>query len=348
VSGEGDRAAPTWAARAAFVVWSPRYKGTRSAWLASELRMPEPDYVAPTPGRGWRAAPLKYPRQLISTLATLLRRRPRVVFVQSPPSFATWTAALYALIGRAALVIDAHSDAFERGIWTRPRWLNALVARRAAVTIVTGPHWAEVIASMGGRAVIVPAIPTRLSVGEPPPMSGFTVAVVTTWAADEPMEAIFAAARACPAATFQVTGRPRGAERHAADIPANVRLTGFLEEPAYNGLLARADAVMCLTTRDHTMQNGAAEALYLGTPIITSDWPVLREYFSRGTIHVDNSPGSIAAAVLRMMDEGPALRTEVRALRGEIVGRWHRDRDAIVAAVDAQLERLGRVPARPR
>jgi hypothetical protein len=49
-----------------------------------------------------------------------------------------------------------------------------------------------------------------------------------------------------------------------------------------------------------------------------------------------------------MMDEGPALRTEVRALRDEIVGRWHRDRDAIVAAVDAQLERLGRVPARPR
>ncbi|HEY7525937.1 MAG TPA: glycosyltransferase [Candidatus Limnocylindria bacterium] len=334
--------APAWAAQAAFVVWSPRYKGTRSAWIASEVGMPEPEYMAPTAGRGWRAAPLKYPRQLLSTLVTLVRRRPRVVFVQSPPSFATWTAALYAAMARAALVIDAHSDAFERGIWTRPRWLNAAVARRAAVTIVTGPHWAEVIAGMGGRAAIVPAVPTPLTVGEPPPMSGFNVAVVTTWAADEPMEAIFAAARACPAATFHVTGRPRAIERYGPDLPANVRLTGFLDEPAYNGLLARADAVMCLTTRDHTMQNGAAEALYLGTPIITSDWAVLRDYFRRGTIHVDNSAEGIAAAVQRMMDEGPALRAEVRALRDEIADRWQRDRGAIVAAVDDQLRKVGR------
>jgi glycosyltransferase involved in cell wall biosynthesis len=341
VTRDAPTAAPAWAGHAAFVVWSPRYKGTRSAWIASELGMPEPDYVAPTAGRGWRAAPLKYPRQLVSTLATLVRRRPRVVFVQSPPSFATWTAALYASMARAALVIDAHSDAFERGIWTRPRGHNALVARRAAVTIVTGPHWAEVIAEMGGRAAIVPAVPTPLSVGDPPPLSGFNVAVVTTWAADEPMEAIFEAARACPAATFHVTGRGRGLERYG-DLPPNLMLTGFLDEPTYNGLLANADAVMCLTTRDHTMQNGAAEALYLGTPIITSDWAVLRDYFSRGTLHVDNSAAGIAAAVQQMMEQGPALRAEVRALRDEIAQRWQRDRAAIVAAVDRQLQDLGR------
>jgi hypothetical protein len=346
VSGGAPFSAPAWADQATFIVWSPRYKGTRSAWIASELGMPEPDYVAPTSGRGWRAAPLKYPRQIVSTLTLLIRRRPRVVFVQSPPSFATWTAALFATMGRTALVIDAHSDAFERGIWTRPRWLNALVARRAALTIVTGPHWANVITSMGGRPAVVPAVPTPLTVGAPPPMSGFNVAVVTTWAADEPMEAIFAAARACPAATFQVTGKPRGIERYGSDIPANVRLTGFLDEPAYNGLLANANAVMCLTTRDHTMQNGAAEALYLGTPIITSDWAVLRDYFSRGTIHVDNSPGAIAAAVQRIIDEEPALRAEVRALRDEIADRWQRDRAEIVAVVDRELQLLGRGPAR--
>jgi glycosyltransferase involved in cell wall biosynthesis len=331
--------APAWASHAAFVVWSPRFKGTRSAWLAAELGLPEPTYLAPTSRRGLRAALLKYPWQLVSTLAMLARRRPKVVFVQSPPSFATWTAALYAAMAGSALVIDAHSDAFERAIWTRPRWLNALVARRAAVTIVTGPHWADVVAAAGGAAVIVPAVPTSLDVGEPPPLSGFNVAVVTTWAADEPMEAVFGAAAACPDATFHLTGRPKAIERYAGRIPANVSLTGFLDEPAYNGLLARADVVMCLTTRDHTMQNGAAEALYLGTPIITSDWAVLRDYFSRGTIHVDNSAGGIAAAVQRMMAEGPAFRTEVRTLRDEIIDRWARDRAAIVALVDRQLDR---------
>ena len=145
-------------------------------------------YFAPTSRRGLGAALLKYPRQFVGTMAALVRERPSVVFVQSPPSFATWTAALYAAMARAALVIDAHSDAFERGIWTRPRWLNALVMRRAAATIVTGPHWADRVASMGGRAIVIPAVPTPLVVGDPPPMSGFNVAVVTTWASDEPLQ----------------------------------------------------------------------------------------------------------------------------------------------------------------
>jgi glycosyltransferase involved in cell wall biosynthesis len=105
---------------------------------------------------------------------------------------------------------------------------------------------------------------------------------------------------------------------------------------------------MCLTTRDHTMQNGAAEALYLGTPIITSDWDILREYFSRGTIHVDNSADAIAAAVRRMQEEGPSYRAEVRALRGEIAERWRRDRALILGRVADQLRGLRRGAARGR
>jgi glycosyltransferase involved in cell wall biosynthesis len=179
-------------------------------------------------------------------------------------------------------------------------------------------------------------------------MDGFNVAVVATWASDEPVEAVFDAAARCPDATFHVTGRPPDIGRYSGRIPANVRLTGFLEETAYNGLLAHADAVMCLTTRDHTMQNGAAEALYLGTPIITSDWAILREYFSRGTIHVDNSAEAIAAAVRRMQEEGPRYRVEVQALRDEIAERWRRDRALILDRVADQLRRLGRVTARGR
>jgi glycosyltransferase involved in cell wall biosynthesis len=345
VSGETGGPAPSWIGDAAFVVWSPRYKGTRSAWLATELGMPPPTFFAPTARRGLRAAPLKYPRQALATLASLVRRRPPTVFVQSPPSFATWVAALYAATFRAALVIDAHSDAFNRGFWMKPAWLNNAVLRRAAVTVVTSRHWAERIEAIGGRAVVVPAIPTRLVVGDPPPLAAFSVAVVMTWAPDEPVEAVLAAARLSPDATFHLTGRPRDAERLADRLPPNVHLTGFLDEPTYNGLLAHAGAVMCLTTRDHTMQNGAAEALYLGSPIITSDWQVLREYFSRGTIHVDNSAEAIAAAVGRMMEDNDTFRAEVRSLRDEIGARWDRDRSAMLTAIEDQLRALGRLPA---
>ena len=71
-----------------FVVWAPRHRGTRSAWLAAELGIDPPHYFPAAGGRGLRAAPGKYPAQLVRTIGHLLRRRPRAIFVQSPPSFA--------------------------------------------------------------------------------------------------------------------------------------------------------------------------------------------------------------------------------------------------------------------
>ena len=53
--------------------------------------------------------------------------------------------------------------------------------------------------------------------------------------------------------------------------PDNVRLTGFLPDSDYVGLILASDAVIALTTMDHTMQRGAYEAVYLGRPVITSN-----------------------------------------------------------------------------
>jgi glycosyltransferase involved in cell wall biosynthesis len=325
-----------------FIVWAPRHRGTRSAWLARELGIDDIRYFAPTRGCGLRAALSKYPPQLVATLKALIRQRPRVLFVQSPPSFAAWTGAFYAAATGAALVVDAHSDAFERQIWTRPRWLTKRVARTAATTIVTNDHWAEVVRSWGGIAMAVPSLPTHLSVGSSPRLGpGFNVAVVNTWAADEPLIEVLAAADRLRQATFHVTGRDdRVAELDVA-VPPNVRFTGFLPEDDYHALLAAADAVVCLTTRDHTMQNGASEALSLGTPIVTSDWPILRSYFSRGTVHVDNTAAGIEAGLRRLMECHADYRSGVRELAAERRREWELQRRQLIATVADRL-RQGR------
>jgi glycosyltransferase involved in cell wall biosynthesis len=321
-----------------FIVWVPRHRGTRSAWLARELGIDDIRYFAPTRGRGLRAALSKYPPQFVATLKALIRWRPRVLFVQSPPSFAAWIGAFYAAATGAALVVDAHSDAFERQIWTRPRWLTKRVARTAATTIVTNDHWAEVVRSWGGIAMVVPSLPTHLSVGSSPRLGpGFNVAVVNTWAADEPLIEVLAAADRLRQATFHVTGHDdRVAELDVA-VPPNVRFTGFLPEDDYHALLAAADAVVCLTTRDHTMQNGASEALSLSTPIVTSDWPVLRSYFSRGTVHVDNTAAGIEAGLRRLMERHADYRAGVRELAAERRREWELQRRQLIATVAARL-----------
>ena len=72
---------------------------------------------------------------------------------------------------------------------------------------------------------------------------------------------------------------------------------------------------MVLTTRNHTMQRGAYEAMALDKPLITSSWPLLRQTFSRGTVYVDNSVDGITAGLETFACNHPKLAVEMKELR---------------------------------
>ncbi len=333
---ENDRPRPrTGALRGGlFLVWTPSNRGSRSRALAGKLGI-EVQYLATSTARGWRGALLKYPPQALLTVAMLARKRPRVVFVQSPPSLAPLLVAVYAVLTRAHFVIDAHSDALMNPIWTRPRWLYRWLARRAAATIVTNEHFANVVRDQGGRAVIVSDIPTDFPSGSFDVDDGFSIAVVNTFAADEPLEAVLEAADGLDGVNLYVTGDPnRTPDRIPDRLPPNVTFTGFLPEDQYYGLLRSSDAIMCLTTRDHTMQRGACEALWLGTPIITSDWPVLQEYFASGTVHVDNTVEGIRSGIDIMRSEIDAHRKGILALQLSQQQRWQEALGSLLELLD--------------
>lgn len=321
-----------------FLVWAERHRGTRSAWLAESLGIDDLVYLSPTRARGWAASWRKYPIQAVATIRLLGARRPHVVFVQSPPSFLAWLAAWYGVATRSAVVIDSHSDAFERGIWRRPYWISRAVARAATATLVTNEHWAWRVRSSGGTAITVPSVPTTFLAGDPPPLGeGHNVAVVNTWAADEPLGAVLAAAERLPGVTFHVTGRDDRVPLLDRTVPRNVRFTGFLPEDRYHGLLRAADVVVCLTTRDHTMQNGACEALSHATPIVTSDWRVLREYFDGGTAHVDNSVDGIAAGIQQIIADLAGHRRAIADLRERRQAEWETTRRTLLELIHGRI-----------
>src|SRR6202007_274538 len=121
--------------------------------------------------------------------------------------------------------------------------------------------------------------------------AGHNIAVVCTFTFDEPVECIFRAAAKVPGVQFHMTGNWRRASAELLALkPLNLRLTGFLPDTDYVALLQRSTAVMCLTTLDHTMQRAAYEAAYLGRPIITSDFELLRAAFPRATVFVKCDP----------------------------------------------------------
>lgn len=309
---------------ALFIVWGPPSHGPRSRVFARELGIPI-EFIYSTRRRGILVAPWKYLYQSVATALLLMRKRPDLVFVQSPPSFAAAAVALYARLTGGRFVIDIHSDAMLTPHWRRPRWLHRMVRKQAAANIVTNESFRDEIEHEGGSALIVRDIPTDFEVGEPPSSleDGTNILVVNTFAPDEPIEAIRAAAELCPDVQFHMTGSQERAPRSLVDhLPPNLRLTGYLPDPEYFALMAASDAVMCLTIRDNTMQRGACEALSMGRPIITSDWPLLKSYFHRGTVHVGSTPEEIAEGVREAIRNESSLTKGVRELARSQESEW--------------------------
>lgn len=329
---------------ALFLVWGPPSYGPRSKVLARELELKDPYFVYSTPRRGFWAGPMKYSYQTLKTLRLLFRERPQVVFVQSPPSFAVLCVYLYCRLTHANYLVDAHSDALQSWYWLWPKWLTRLWARSAIATIVTNEQFQQMLEEWGGRAFILRDIPTIFErQGDYPMNGGFNVVLVNTFSDDEPLSEVLEASTQLPDVHFYVTGKKERAHPRILErAPVNVHFTGFLPDKTYYALLNASDAVICLTTRNHTMQRGACEALSLGKPIITSDWPLLREYFHKGTVHVPNTSQGIRQGVQQMVARYPEYQAGIKDLQVGQRQEWRNKIEALLALVQDATGRNGR------
>ena len=318
------------APRVTYISWAESC--SRSDQTARELG--GRSFMVYRPEFGSRASTivLKYLGQWRETARILRRERPDVVFVMTPPLVASLPAFLYAWRRGGRVVLDAHSAAFLHPRWRRLQWLQRWLCRRAATTLVHNAHVAGLVQSAGADATLVPDVPVlyeSIDTFERP--VAFTVVAVCSFNYDEPIAAMLEAARLVPDVRFFMTGNPRHLSADvAASLPPNVTLTGFVSTEAFGGLLTQADAVMTLTTRDHTMLRGAYEAIYQGTPVIVSDWPILREFFAEGACHVDNTPAGIADGVRALQADPSIYRAGAQRLRARKLAAWQQTRQAIL------------------
>jgi glycosyltransferase involved in cell wall biosynthesis len=307
-----------------FVSWAPFC--SRSDSIA--YRLGGASYMVYSPWWGSRTTTVlfKYASQAWKTLRLLFRGRPKVVFAMTPPVIACVPVWLYALLTRSRYVIDAHSGAFVDSRWKPLLFLHRFFSRRALTTIVTGQHLAGIVQSWGAHATIVTDVPVKFP--EPLPFARdgrCSMTLVNTFTRDEPIDVFLQAAARLPDIQFFVTGRVTDADPSVLRAKSdNVTFTGFLPDRQYVGLLMASDAVICLTTADHTMQRGAYEAIYLGRPVITSDFAILRQAFDKGSVFVGNSPDEVASGITRMRSDLQRYQREAQALRLEKLAQWRR------------------------
>jgi len=313
-----------------FIAWAPHNR--RSEQLAAALGL-ELHFIHRLRHRAPLYAPFKYPMMAVDTWRLLSKTRPHLVFVQNPPPLLPLVVLAYAARHPLRLVVDHHTAAFERKwLWLGP--LRSWLVRKAAVNLVTNEHWQAVIQAWGGTALILDDVPTEFPAGSPYPLpNGANVVVVSSIAPDEPLMLLLDVARNQPDVNFHVTGDKRRVPANLLRAaPPNLRFTGFLPDQHYFGLLRAVDVIVALTTRDHTNQRGGCEAVWLGQPLVISNWPVLRRAFHSGAVHVPNTADGIAAGIHEALARRAELLEGMVLLQVERRTRW--------AATSAQLSSL--------
>ena len=276
-------------------------------------------------GRLW-LLPLRYLVQGWKTWRLLAQERPEVVIVQNPPIFASLTVALWCWLRgnsrpsgrRASYVIDAHTASFHHPSWRWSHPLLRFLSRRAVVTLVTDEAALGMLRSWKARGLFLANSLPTLS----PPTGSIgsegeeRVAVITIFESVEPIEEVFAAARLLPRVTFYVTGDPKRAPSKLLEQkPGNVILTGFLRGGNYSALLKNVHGLVILTKEPNDLSCGSYEALAMAKPVVASNGPEMRRFFTRGFIFVDNTPQAIANGIKQMLNEQESLTNEIIAMR---------------------------------
>lgn len=323
-----------------FIVWGPPSYGPRSKVFCKELGIEELHFIFVSTRRGLIAALYKYPFQALKTFHLLFLKKPKIVFVQNPPSIAVFVVFLYCALTGSQYLVDAHSAAFQMPYWVRPRWIYKLLARKALATIVTNEYFQDHIKDWGGNSFLLRDIPTTHERRSKYHLDDtFNITVINTFSRDEPIREVIKASNDLPEIRFNITGKLDRADPQIINSrQANINFTDFLPDKEYFELLDQSHAIICLTTRDNTMQRGACEALSMEKPIITSNWLLLQTYFHKGTVHVKNTSVGIRNGVKEMIKNYSKYYTEIKELRLERQHDWNDRMKDLVALLQPVLD----------
>jgi glycosyltransferase involved in cell wall biosynthesis len=310
-------------AKMTFVSWAAQVR--RSEGVARALGA-KAFYVEIWKGCALPLLPVRYLLQAVKTWRILRRERPDVVLTMNPPPFLPLVAYLYSRLHGARFVIDSHTGALVGRRWARLLFLHRFLSRRAVTTIVTNMALAEQVKSWGAHTTV---LPDRLPEWTPAPRTGNSgparICFICSFSDDEPVPEVLGAARSLPEYRFVVTGNPGKKARGWVDNrPDNVTFTGFVPDSDYLRLLSEVDVIMVLVTRDHTLLCGAYEAVALEKPLVTSCWRALSDYFTRGTVYVDNTPDGIRQGIVAAVRDRDRLGAEMRTLKQELKPQWDR------------------------
>lgn len=258
-----------------------------------------------------------YPAKIIENFKILKQEKPNIVYITNTNWIITLVNLIFSKIFRYKLILDSHSCAFDHEFIKYPLFLSKLFAKCADLSIVTNKSHKEFLEKNNANVMIVSDIPfeDKLFSAEKIQLSEkFNICYICTYANDEPFLEVIEAAKSNEKVMVYLTGQYNRVKLNPQDYP-HVVFTGFLSNEDYKKYLNNSDAVMTLTTREDTMQRAGSEAISVEKPLITSNTKMLRNYFTKGTVFVNNNKESIAEGFNKIINEHEELKVGIIELK---------------------------------
>ncbi len=304
-----------------FLAWAPT--AGRAKDLANELGGLD-RCIYPLSDR--RLVPLRYLVSSVLTVAHLVRHRPRSVVVQNPPVYPAMIVWAYAKCSRSRFLLDNHPASFGAKDNTQAKRMIAItrwLARRSDGVLVTTPEWVEVVESWGAQGLVLHEAPPMWSTSDPGDIVGRPrILFSCVFAKDEPVAEVMDAAAQLPDFDIRVTGDPRRASTIDLDaLPANVTLTGWLDQAAYAAEVEAADVLLALTTEPTSVMRAAYEGAFARRPMVLTDWPALTELFPE-SVFVPNTTQGIKSGLQDAVKGYTEMRSSTPIVANKALRRW--------------------------
>jgi len=268
--------------------------------------------------------PFRYLLQAIKTIKILVEENPNVVIVQNPPIILPMLIFIWGKIFGTKLIIDSHTAAFLTPPWKQFLFLHKYLSRFALTTIVTNTGLASIVKSWEANVTILTGPIPNISKNNIKHEDNDTnIVCISSFAIDEPINEVIEMAKNIPDIKFFITGDYyRLKSEILKEATTNIVFTGYLTRVDYINLLKSAFGIIDLTKRDYTLLDGGYEAVAVQVPLITSDWPVLKEYFNKGTLYTNNTKESLVYAVRYLLSNHEKLQQEIGMLKAELQDRF--------------------------
>jgi hypothetical protein len=270
-------------------------------------------------------------------LRVLRKQRPAVVWLQLPQVPLLWVALIYkwAFARQAIIIADCHNAMF------RPPWskvpLGLSMLSNCDVVLAHNPDVMESAVNLGvdrQRMMVVEDPPASFPVGAAP--FALSIDLPRPWlvfpasfAADEPIAELLAAAGRTPDVAFLITGNVKNCRdpKLVAQAPDNVRFLGFLSRNDFEALIQACDAIIAFTRFDGIQLSVCGEAVGASKPMLTSDTVTLRRQYPTGTVFVNSAdPDDIVEGIRRLQRDEKILCEQMSLFHAQLRDDWVRDR----------------------